>query len=191
MHRVLSQGSRARRVRIHRFDPDSIAIRASTRMRLTGSLWPDGSGCVDPYQERDRSTLTFRRSCREGICGSCAMNIRWSQHPGVHESLRRHPRRVRIYSAPTSAVIKDLVPDLNAFLRQYASVMPWLQTRSPDATDRERLQSKADQEKIDRPSRASVRVLLDPRAELLVEQRSVPGSATSAGGVPLDHRQSR
>jgi succinate dehydrogenase / fumarate reductase iron-sulfur subunit len=59
---------------------------------------------------------------------------------------------VKIYPLPHMPVIKDLVPDLTNFYAQYASVKPWLQTRTPAPPDRERLQSKEDQEKIDRPS---------------------------------------
>jgi succinate dehydrogenase / fumarate reductase iron-sulfur subunit len=59
---------------------------------------------------------------------------------------------VKIYPLPHMPVIKDLVPDLTNFYAQYASIKPWLQTRTPAPPDRERLQSKEDQEKIDRPS---------------------------------------
>jgi succinate dehydrogenase / fumarate reductase iron-sulfur subunit len=59
---------------------------------------------------------------------------------------------VRIYPLPHLPVIKDLVPDLTHFYAQYASVKPWLQTRTPPPPDAERLQSKQDQEKVDRPS---------------------------------------
>src|SRR6185436_350965 len=59
---------------------------------------------------------------------------------------------IKIYPLPHMPVIKDLVPDLTDFYAQYASVKPWLQTRTPAPPDRERLQSKEDQEKIDRPA---------------------------------------
>ena len=88
-------------------------------------------------------TLTFRRSCREGICGSCAMNIDGTQHTGLHQRLRRREAAtVRIYPLPHMPVIKDLVPDLTNFYAQYASVKPWLQTRTPPPPDGERLQSQ-------------------------------------------------
>jgi succinate dehydrogenase / fumarate reductase iron-sulfur subunit len=59
---------------------------------------------------------------------------------------------VAIYPLPHMPVVKDLVPDLTNFYAQYASVKPWLQTRTPPPPDQERLQSKEDQEKIDRPA---------------------------------------
>jgi succinate dehydrogenase / fumarate reductase iron-sulfur subunit len=59
---------------------------------------------------------------------------------------------VRIYPLPHMPVVKDLVPDLTQFYAQYAAVQPWLTSHSPAPTDRERPQSKVEQEKIDRPS---------------------------------------
>jgi succinate dehydrogenase / fumarate reductase iron-sulfur subunit len=97
-------------------------------------------------------TLTFRRSCREGICGSCAMNIDGVNTLACTREIRQIRGDVRIYPLPHLPVIKDLVPDLTRFYAQYASVKPWLRTRTPAPPDRERLQSKEDQEKIDRPS---------------------------------------
>lgn len=59
---------------------------------------------------------------------------------------------IKVYPLPHMPIVKDLVPDLTNFYAQYASIKPWLQTRTPAPPDRERLQSKADQEKIDSPS---------------------------------------
>lgn len=73
-------------------------------------------------------TLTFRRSCREGICGSCAMNI-----DGVNTlaCLCRIPttttKETRVYPLPHTYVVKDLVPDLTQFYKQYKSIKPYLQ----------------------------------------------------------------
>ncbi len=97
-------------------------------------------------------TLTFRRSCREGICGSCAMNIDGVNTLACTMANEDVKGDVKIYPLPHMPVIKDLVPDLTNFYAQYASVKPWLQTRTPAPPDRERLQSKEDQEKIDRPA---------------------------------------
>src|SRR5271168_797273 len=99
------------------------------------------------------TTLTFRRSCREGICGSCAMNINGVNTLACTRTCDELGSGVvRIYPLPHMAVLKDLVTDLTNFYAQYAAVKPWLQTRTPPPPDRERLQSKQDQEKIDRPS---------------------------------------
>ena len=97
-------------------------------------------------------TLTFRRSCREGICGSCAMNIDGTNTLACLKSVDEVSGTIKIYPLPHMPVVKDLVPDLTNFYAQYASIKPWLQARTPPPPDRERLQSKEDQEKINEPS---------------------------------------
>ncbi len=116
-------------------------------------------------------TLTFRRSCREGICGSCAMNIDGRNTLACTKPCEDVKGEVKIYPLPHLRVVKDLVGDLTHFYAQYASIKPWLQSRTPAPPDRERLQSKEDQDK-DRyaVSLHSVRLLFDQLPELLVEQ---------------------
>lgn len=94
-------------------------------------------------------TLTFRRSCREGICGSCSMNIDGVNALACLQNIVDIKNAVKVYPLPHLQVVKDLVPDLSHFYAQYASVKPWMQTRSPPPPDRERLQSKEDREKLD------------------------------------------
>ena len=95
------------------------------------------------------ATLTFRRSCREGICGSCAMNIDGTNTLACTKPINEIKGDAAIYPLPHMPVIKDLVPDLTHFYAQYASIKPWLRTRSPAPSDRERLQSKEDRDKLD------------------------------------------
>ena len=95
------------------------------------------------------SSLTFRRSCREGVCGSCAMNIDGTNTLACTKSTASIKGDVKIYPLPHMPVHKDLVPDLTHFYAQYASIKPWLQSDSPPPPDRERLQSKEDREKLD------------------------------------------
>lgn len=97
------------------------------------------------------ATLTFRRSCREGICGSCAMNIDGTNTLACTKPIEEVRGTVKVYPLPHMSVIKDLVPDMTNFYAQYASINPWLKTHTPPP-DRERLQSKEDQELIDEPS---------------------------------------
>ncbi|MBN8884383.1 MAG: succinate dehydrogenase iron-sulfur subunit [Rudaea sp.] len=94
------------------------------------------------------STLTFRRSCREGICGSCAMNIDGGNTLACTKAIDDCKGDVKIYPLPHMPVVKDLVPDLTNFYAQYASIKPWLRTETP-APDKERLQSKEDRAKLD------------------------------------------
>ena len=95
------------------------------------------------------STLTFRRSCREGICGSCAMNIDGVNTLACTRVISDIKRDIRIYPLPHTRVVKDLVPDLSQFYGQYAAIKPWMQTTSPAPNETERLQSKHDREKLD------------------------------------------
>jgi len=94
------------------------------------------------------STLTFRRSCREGICGSCAMNIDGTNTLACTKPIDDIHGPVKIYPLPHMEVVKDLVPNLNPVYAQYASIEPWLKTATPPP-DRERLQSPEDRAKLD------------------------------------------
>ena len=88
------------------------------------------------------STVTFRRSCREGICGSCAMNIDGTNTLACTKSVQEVDGTIKIYPLPHMAVVRDLVPDLTHFYAQYASIKPWMQTQTPPPPDRERLQTR-------------------------------------------------
>jgi len=94
-------------------------------------------------------TLTFRRSCREGICGSCAMNIDGTNTLACTMPISEIRGDIRIYPLPHLPVVKDLVPDMTHFYAQYATIKPWLRTQSVPSPDRERLQSPEDREKLD------------------------------------------
>ena len=93
-------------------------------------------------------TLTFRRSCREGICGSCAMNVDGVNTLACIYGMDEIKGDVKIYPLPHMPVIKDLVPDLNVPYAQYRSIEPWLQADTP-APNRERLQTVEEREKLD------------------------------------------
>ena len=95
------------------------------------------------------STLTFRRSCREGICGSCAMNIDGTNTLACTKAIDECTGDVKVYPLPHMPVVKDLVPDLTHFYAQYASIEPWLKAKTPVSLEEERLQSKEEREKID------------------------------------------
>jgi succinate dehydrogenase / fumarate reductase iron-sulfur subunit len=94
------------------------------------------------------SSLTFRRSCREGVCGSCAMNIDGTNTLACTKYISDVKGDIKIYPLPHMPVVKDLVPDLNAAYAQLASIEPWLKSASPPPT-RERLQSPEERAKLD------------------------------------------
>jgi succinate dehydrogenase / fumarate reductase iron-sulfur subunit len=93
-------------------------------------------------------TLTFRRSCREGVCGSCAMNIDGTNTLACTKPIDEVKGDVKIYPLPHMPVVKDLVPDLTVPYAQLQAIEPWLKAESP-APDRERLQSPAERAKLD------------------------------------------
>lgn len=96
------------------------------------------------------SSLAFRRSCREGICGSCAMNIDGSNTLACTKPISDCKSKVtKIYPLPHMPVIKDLVPDLTHFYAQYKSIKPWLQASEPSNPQKEREQSPQEREKLD------------------------------------------
>jgi len=144
---------RPRRFSIYRYDPDGGANpRLDTYEVDMAACGPMVLDALIKIKNEIDATLTFRRSCREGICGSCAMNINGLNTLACTKACDDLKGDVKIYPLPHLPVIKDLVPDLTHFYAQYASVRPWLTTRAPPPAGSERLQTKHDQEKIDRPS---------------------------------------
>ena len=94
-------------------------------------------------------TITFRRSCREGICGSCAMNINGGNTLACISKIDRDTgKQVKIYPLPHMYIVKDLVPDLTNFYKQYKSIEPYLKQKTAPP-ERENIQSIADRKKLD------------------------------------------
>lgn len=97
-------------------------------------------------------TLTFRRSCREGICGSCAMNIDGSNTLACLCAINDTSKSVKIYPLPHMYVVKDLVPDMSNFYAQYRSIEPYLKKKDAKESDvgkESYLQSVEDRAKLD------------------------------------------
>ncbi|MFY9287267.1 MAG: succinate dehydrogenase iron-sulfur subunit [Alphaproteobacteria bacterium] len=95
------------------------------------------------------STLTFRRSCREGICGSCSMNIDGTNTLACLKPIDEIKGAAKVYPLPHMEVVKDLVPNLNHAYAQYASIEPWLKSETPPPPDSERLQTPEERAKLD------------------------------------------
>ncbi len=93
-------------------------------------------------------TLTFRRSCREGICGSCAMNIDGTNTLACLCGMDDIKGDVKVYPLPHMEVVKDLIPDLSHFYAQHAAIMPWLETET-ERPEAEWKQTIEDREKLD------------------------------------------
>jgi succinate dehydrogenase / fumarate reductase iron-sulfur subunit len=149
-HRAPSGAGRLKLFKIYRYDPEG----------TEGPRWDEYEVKVDEcgpmvldalihIKNTMDPTLAFRRSCREGVCGSCAMNIGgrntlacthgWEEVPG---------EACQVAPLPSQPVVKDLVPDLTLFYAQYASIEPWLHTKTPEPQGEWR-QSPADREKLD------------------------------------------
>ncbi len=95
------------------------------------------------------TTLVFRRSCREGICGSCSFNINGKNTLACTKQVKEYNGDIKIYPLPHRPVIKDLVVDLSVVNAQYESIQPWLIAETPVEENKERLQSPQEREKID------------------------------------------
>jgi len=146
-----AQGAKNVRVfKVYRWNPDDSANpRTDTYEVDMDSCGPMVLDALIKIKNEIDPTLTFRRSCREGICGSCAMNIDGTNTLACTKAIEDcGGKDVPIYPLPHMPVIKDLVPDLSHFYAQYASIKPWLRTQST-APAKERLQSKEDRAKLD------------------------------------------
>ncbi|CCL99515.1 uncharacterized protein FIBRA_01533 [Fibroporia radiculosa] len=137
--------------KIYRWNPDEPAAKP-TLQTYTVDLNQCGPMVLDALikikNEMD-PTLTFRRSCREGICGSCAMNINGQNTLACLCRIERDTSKdSKIYPLPHMYIVKDLVPDLTLFYKQYKSIEPYLKNDNPPV-DSEHLQSPEDRRKLD------------------------------------------
>jgi len=149
-HKAPAGATRVKSFKVYRYDPDSGENPRYDRFEIdldaTGPMILDA--LIKIKSEQDPS-LTFRRSCREGICGSCSMNIDGTNTLACTKAIDDVKGEIRITPLPHMDVIKDLVPDFTHFFAQYASIQPWLKTVSPAPSGKERLQSPDDRAKLD------------------------------------------
>ncbi|KJE33973.1 succinate dehydrogenase [Thalassospira sp. HJ] len=139
-----------RSFKIYRFDPDSgDNPRTDTYDIDLDKCGPMVLDALIKIKNEIDATLTFRRSCREGICGSCAMNIDGRNTLACLKPIEDIKGEVKIYPLPHMPVVKDLVPDLSQPYAQLASIEPWLKADSPTPPDGERLQSREERAKLD------------------------------------------
>ena len=135
---------------IYRYDPDSGENpRLDTFEVDLDTCGPMVLDALIKIKNEMDSTVTFRRSCREGVCGSCAMNVDGTNTLSCIKAIDDISGDAKVYPLPHMEVVKDLVPDLKNAYAQYASIEPWLKTKTPPPPDRERLQSTEDRAKLD------------------------------------------
>jgi len=139
-----------RTFRVYRWNPDDAENPRIDEYEVDlASCGPMVLDALIKIKNEIDSTLTFRRSCREGICGSCAMNIDGTNTLACTKSIGDCKGEVKVYPLPHMPVVKDLVPDMTHFYAQYASIKPWIRTQTAPPPDAERLQSKEDRAKLD------------------------------------------
>lgn len=137
---------------IYRYNPDTGTSKMeiySVNEKECGPMVLDG--LIKIKNEID-ATLTFRRSCREGICGSCAMNMNGGNGLACLKSITEvtSNNKVTIYPLPHMPVVKDLVPDLSAFYEQHKTIRPWLEPSAESMkSPTEILQSIDERKKLD------------------------------------------
>ena len=146
----IPKGNNFKKVNVYRFDPERnenpkldtfyLNLDNECQMVLDGLI--SIKDTIDP-------SLTFRRSCREGICGSCSMNINGVNTLACTKPIEEISGDINIYPLPHMPVIKDLVPDLNHAYKQYKSISPWLKSNSKPENNKERLQTQESREKLD------------------------------------------
>ena len=148
-HKCDSTNGKVKQFKIYRWNPDMKENPHMDTFEIdTDDCGPMVLDALIKIKGEVDSTLTFRRSCREGICGSCAMNIDGKNTLACIKHIKDiKGSSINIYPLPHMKVVKDLVPDLNPFYKQYASVKPWLQSTTPKPK-KERLQSIEEREKL-------------------------------------------
>ncbi len=149
-HPAPSDAKKPKRFKVYRHEPESGENPSVDEYTIDrAACGPMVLDALIKIKNEVDATLTFRRSCREGVCGSCAMNIDGTNTLACTKAIDDVKGDVKIYPLPHLPVVKDLVPDLANFYAQYASIKPWLQSDSPAPADRERLQTKEDRAKMD------------------------------------------
>ena len=143
-------GSNNKQFKIYRYNPDSGKNPQYDTFEIdVNNCGPMVLDALFKIKNEHDPSLAFRRSCREGICGSCSMNIDGKNSLACLTPIEECKSTVKITPLPHMDVIKDLVVDFTHFYAQYASIKPWLQTVTPEPSGKERLQSPEDRAKLD------------------------------------------
>ena len=182
-----------RRFEVYRWDPESGENPRIDAFELDmDSCGPMVLDAILKIKNEIDSTLTFRRSCREGVCGSCAMNINGKNTLACTKAIDSYSGTIKIFPLPHMDVVKDLVPDTDPFLCPIRLDQTVDRNPNPAAC---RFRAPAKQ---GRPGKTGwlirlhpVRLLLDQLPQLLVEQRALPGPCGAAASLPLAGRQPR
>ncbi|MEC8318938.1 MAG: succinate dehydrogenase iron-sulfur subunit [Pseudomonadota bacterium] len=149
-YKATEDAKRVKTFKIYRYDPDTGDNPRMDSYEIDlDACGPMVLDSLMKIKNEIDTTLTFRRSCREGICGSCAMNIDGTNTLACLKPIEDVDGDVHIYPLPHRPVVKDLVPDVSQLYAQLASVEPWLKSKTPPPPDSERLQSPEERAKLD------------------------------------------
>jgi succinate dehydrogenase / fumarate reductase, iron-sulfur subunit len=149
-HRAPAGAKRVKEFKVYRWNPDDGKNPVMDTFEIDlDACGPMVLDAIIKIKNEVDASLTFRRSCREGICGSCAMNIDGTNTLACLKPIEEVKGAVKINPLPHMPVVKDLVPDLTQPYAQLRSVEPWLQSETPPPPDGERLQSREERAKID------------------------------------------
>jgi succinate dehydrogenase / fumarate reductase iron-sulfur subunit len=144
------EGDNLKTFKIYRYDPETPDNpRYDSYVIDLDECGPMVLDAIIKIKNEIDPTLTFRRSCREGICGSCAMNMDGKNGLACTSAIEDYKGTLTIHPLPHMEVVKDLVGDFTHFYAQYASVQPWLKTATPEPSGKERKQSQDDRAKLD------------------------------------------
>jgi len=136
---------------LYRYDPDQSAKpymeEYTIDLKQTGPMILDALLVI---KDKVDPTLAFRRSCREGICGSCAMNVNGKNGLACLLYIEPSPAAIEIQPLPHTYVVKDLIPDLTNFYNQYKAIEPWLKRKDvKEPGQKEHYQSREDRDLLD------------------------------------------
>ena len=141
--------TRLKKFDIYRYDPDSGQNPHVDTFEVDlDTCGPMVLDALIKIKNEIDPTLAFRRSCREGVCGSCSMNIDGTNWLACTRFISDTAAPATIYPLNHLRVIKDLVPDITHLLAQYELIEPWLQATTPEP-EKERIQSPEDRSKVD------------------------------------------
>ena len=140
--------SSTRKITVYRYNPEK--DKKPYMQDFFVDLEPTDKMLLDALikMKQQDDSLSFRRSCREGVCGSDALNINGKNGLACQTNLNDLPRHIVLRPLPALPIIRDLVVDMTQFFYQYHSIKPYVVNDEP-APDRERLQSPEDREKLD------------------------------------------
>ncbi|MAP24895.1 MAG: succinate dehydrogenase iron-sulfur subunit [Rickettsiales bacterium] len=140
---------RVKEVSIYRYDPETDQQpRLDTFYVDLDQCGPMVLDLIIFIKNQIDPKLTFRRSCREGVCGSCSMNVNGVNTLACIKPIHELTNDIIIYPLPHMPILKDLVPDLSMMYRQYASIEPWLKSSKPPKNS-EQIQSPEERQKLD------------------------------------------